>query len=362
MRKIIIFGAGNKLYDHKDIFDNYEIYAIIDNKICNIPEWIEEFHSYVYNPIEIKNMPEYPVIVCTSYISSAYKQLIDYGVDKKRIDITTCLEKSNYWYEQKLTGLLHRMEIHEDRVWIEFKNMLYLLDGKESMVGLAECMKRYEYRTRDEFAESIINMNIKPVDEIFGFGRGTAIDRYYIEDFLHKYSSYITGNCLEIAENTYTKKFGKEPVYANILHINGWGNNVIKGNFETGEGLKEEEFDCMVITQTLMFIKNLKDAVKNIHRSLRKGGCALITVSGITQISRYDADNWGDYWRFNYDGIKSVLDNIFGYENIEIVHYGNVKAACGLLYGVSVEELKKIDLDYKDLDYPVIYGIVARKC
>lgn len=361
MKKIIIFGAGNKLFDHKEIFSNYEIYAIVDNKICDVPEWIDELDSYVYNPKEIKNMPPYPVIICTSYISSAYKQLLQYGVDEKRIDITTCLENSTYWHEQKLADLLNYIKKDKNGVWVEFKNMMYLLDGTETIVGLAECMKRYESRGEDKHIDSIINMSVKPIDRIFGFSRGTAVDRYYIENFLHKYRSYITGNCLEIAEDTYIKKFGKVPFSTNILHVNGWGKNVIKGNFETGEGLKEEEFNCMVITQTLMFIKNLNDAVENMYRSLKKGGCALITVSGITQISRYDADNWGDYWRFNYDGIKSVMESVFGHENIEIVHYGNVKTACALLYGVAVEELKKVDLDYKDYDYPVIYGIVARK-
>ena len=70
-------------------------------------------------------------------------------------------------------------------------------------------MKRYENRAKDEFVDAIINMSVKPADETFGFGRGTAVDRYYIEDFLCKYRRYITGNCLEIAEDTYTKKFGK---------------------------------------------------------------------------------------------------------------------------------------------------------
>ena len=64
MKKIIIFGAGNKLYDHKEIFSNYEIYAIVDNKICDAPEWIDEFDSYVYNPKEIKNMPSVSFITC----------------------------------------------------------------------------------------------------------------------------------------------------------------------------------------------------------------------------------------------------------------------------------------------------------
>lgn len=361
MKKIIIFGAGNKLHDHKDIFNNYEIYAILDNKICGDPEWIEEFQTYIYNPKEIVHMPNYSIIICTTYISSVYKQLIDYGIEAKRIDIITCLKNSNYWFERKVANLSEDIKLGKDGVWIEFKNMIYMLDGTETILNLAECMKRFEGREKDQFVNAVINMSVKPMDKIFGFSRGTAVDRYYIENFLSKYRHYITGNCLEIAEDTYTKKFGKKPFVSNMLHVNGWGENVIKGNFETGEGLRDEEFDCMIITQTLMVIKDLKTAVENMHQSLKKGGCALITVAGISQISRYDADNWGDFWRFNYDGIKNVIESVFGYDNVEIVHYGNVKTACALLYGVVVEELEKKDMDYKDMDYPVIYGIVARK-
>lgn len=45
-------------------------------------------------------------------------------------------------------------------------------------------------------------------DEQMGFGRGTPIDRYYLESFLSAHSKDIKGDVLEIAENTYTKKFG----------------------------------------------------------------------------------------------------------------------------------------------------------
>jgi hypothetical protein len=31
---------------------------------------------------------------------------------------------------------------------------------------------------------------------------------------------------------------------------------------------------------------------------LKPGGVLLATVSGISQISRYDMYRWGDYWRF----------------------------------------------------------------
>ena len=45
----------------------------------------------------------------------------------------------------------------------------------------------------------------------FGFDRGTPIDRYYIESFLSTHASDIRGHVLEVADNTYTRRFGGDP-------------------------------------------------------------------------------------------------------------------------------------------------------
>ena len=62
-------------------------------------------------------------------------------------------------------------------------------------------------------------LNSKPVSTVFGFDRGTPIDRYYIEKFLKANSSFIKGDVLEIAENDYTKKFAKGDHTSHILHF-----------------------------------------------------------------------------------------------------------------------------------------------
>ena len=48
----------------------------------------------------------------------------------------------------------------------------------------------------------------EPVEKNFGHYRGTSIDRFYIEEFLKSNQSLIKGNVLEIAENSYSKKYG----------------------------------------------------------------------------------------------------------------------------------------------------------
>ena len=203
-------------------------------------------------------------------------------------------------------------------------------------------------------------MPIKPASTSFGLERGKAIDRIYIEDFLEKNKQYITGNCLEIAENTYTLQYGHN-VNSFILHVEGWGKNAIKGNLETGEGLRHSFFDCAIITQTLMFTYHLESVAQNIYHMLKENGVALITVSGISPISKYDEENWGSYYSFHKDAMIKLFVPLFGKENVQVESFGNVKTAMGVLYGLCYEDLEKSDFETNDDIYPVIITVLLRK-
>lgn len=213
-------------------------------------------------------------------------------------------------------------------------------------------------------SESLLQeMKRTPLNYDFGFSRGTPIDRYYIEDFLDKNKSYIKGDVLEIAENTYTKKFGS-PEKINkswILHVDAQDNNMICGDFETGEGIQPNTMDCIIPTQTLPFMYHLESAVKNIYGMLKKNGSLLITVSGICQISRYDMDRWGDYWRFTDLSLRRLMETVADPGKIDICTYGNVKSACAFLYGVATEEFSEEDLEYNDPDYQLSICAVVRR-
>lgn len=129
----------------------------------------------------------------------------------------------------------------------------------------------------------------------------------------------------------------------------------------TGEGIKEDFFDCAIITQTLMFIFELKSVAWNIYKLLKKNGTALLTVSGISQVSRYDANLWGHFYNFQEDAIRMLFEPVFGKENVQVEVYGNVKTAIALLYGLCCEDLKEEDFKKTDKDYPVIISAVLKK-
>jgi SAM-dependent methyltransferase len=202
---------------------------------------------------------------------------------------------------------------------------------------------------------------LSPISRGFGCGRGTPVDRYYIERFLAQNAADIRGHTLEIADNNYTVRFGGERVTrSDVLHaVPGNPEATLVGDLVTGAGIPSSAFDCIILTQTLTHIYEVRQAVAEIRNALRPGGVVLVSVPGISQISRYDMDRWGDYWRFTDASARRVFSEVFGTQNVTVVTYGNVLAACVFLHGLTVEELQVAELDHHDEDYQVIIGIRA---
>jgi len=203
----------------------------------------------------------------------------------------------------------------------------------------------------------------KPVSEIFGLERGTPIDRYYIEKFLAANSNHIKGNVLEIAESTYTKQFGGDKVTKKeILHYtNDNPEATIIGDLTKIESLPADRIDCFICTQTFNFIYDFKKAIGGAYHLLKKDGFLLATLGGISQISRYDMDRWGDYWRFTSLSALQSFEEIFGKGKVKVETYGNVLTAISFLEGISVEELSQKELDHKDENYQLLITVVAQK-
>lgn len=205
--------------------------------------------------------------------------------------------------------------------------------------------------------------NLRPVSRLFGSDRGTPIDRYYICKFLEASHKDVQGRVMEIGGSEYTRQFGgSQVVKSDVLHaIDGNPEATIVGDLSTGEGIPNNMFDCMILTQTLLCIYDVKKAIANGHNALKPGGVMLVTVPGISQISRYDMDRWGDYWRFTTLSAKRLFEEVFGDGNVTVEAYGNVLAASSFLYGLASEELKKEELDYHDPDYQLLITVRAVK-
>lgn len=203
--------------------------------------------------------------------------------------------------------------------------------------------------------------SVHPISRTFGLDRGTPIDRYYIENFLRKESAHIQGVVLEIAESTYSKTFGHNVNQYEVLHTKPGNNVTIVGDLTDLTTLPAGKVDCFICTQTFNFIYDIQAAVKGAYHLLKPGGIFLVTLAGLSQISRYDMDRWGDYWRFTSLSAKKLFADQFGESQVEVKAHGNVLAAIAFLEGISVEELTREELDFVDEDYQMILTVKAQK-
>jgi SAM-dependent methyltransferase len=127
-----------------------------------------------------------------------------------------------------------------------------------------------------------------------------------------------------------------------------------------GEGLPSEAFDCIILTQTLQMIYDLRTPLRLLWDALKPGGVLLATVPGISQISRFDMDRWGDYWRFTTLSARRLVEEA-GPLDVTVKAYGNVLAAVAFLHGLAAEELREDELNWPDPDYELLIAIRAVK-
>ncbi|MBI0399145.1 glycosyltransferase [Cyclobacterium marinum] len=203
---------------------------------------------------------------------------------------------------------------------------------------------------------------LSPFSKNFGYDRGGPIDRYYIEKFLEEASDMIYGRILEIGDNDYTLRFGKEKVKTSeILHINESNPKAtIIGDLSDAPQIEDNSFDCILLTQTLHLVYDYQAVIKTCHRILKPGGALLLTVPGITPI---DYGEWGYtwYWSFTGQAMKKMMAEYFSKSHSKINTYGNVYAATAFLYGMGLPEIKKEMLDFHDPRMQVIVTVKAIK-
>jgi len=204
---------------------------------------------------------------------------------------------------------------------------------------------------------------VTPISREFGFDRGLPIDRYYIERFLALHAADICGHVLEVQDATYTRRFGGGRVSkSDVLHAEeGNPAATIVADLTCADQIPSNTFECIILTQTLLFIYDIRAAIRTLYRTLKPGGVLLVTIPGITQISREDVARWGQYWSFTTQSTDRLFREIFPMEQVQVRAYGNVLAAAAFLYGVAAHELREQELNYQDADYEVVITVRAVK-
>ena len=118
-------------------------------------------------------------------------------------------------------------------------------------------------------------------------------------------------------------------------------------------------FDCIVLTQTLQYIFDIRAAVATLFRSLKPGGILLLTVPSVR--SQIDGRTFGGRL-----GIGGSLQrryavcwrNCFTPDAVTVDTFGNIFVATAFHFGIALEELTPRELGHSDSEFPVI--VVAR--
>jgi hypothetical protein len=90
---------------------------------------------------------------------------------------------------------------------------------------------------------------------------------------------------------------------------------------------------------------------------LKPGGVVLATIPGMSQVSRDDKRDWGDWWRFTSQGAQRLFEEAF--DHVEVEAHGNVLSAAAFLYAYAAEELTEAELEHRDPDYELLITVRA---
>ena len=171
-----------------------------------------------------------------------------------------------------------------------------------------------------------------PFSRRWGYDRGTPIDRVYIEAFLAEHAADVRGACLEVLNSDYTKRFGGTRVNrTDVLDINPANTHAtVVADLGEANSLPAQRFDCVIFTQTLHLIPDMRIAVANVWRAVAPGGVLLLTVSAL---GRHDARQGFDHdrWRVTRTGLEFLL----GGSPTRAREYDFVRK-CSLLHRISL--------------------------
>lgn len=200
---------------------------------------------------------------------------------------------------------------------------------------------------------------LDPISSKFGYDRGTPVDRYYIETFLDRVKSEIRGNCLEVTDSAYTKRFGEGRVTESaVVDIDSKNPEAtIVADLRDMKSVASDTFDTIIATHTFGVIDDFESAIRECARVLKPGGTLLATVSSLGVA----ADPELAYWRFTKASARYVFGKYFDQETLDVSTLGNVLSGQAFWVGLAAEELSKDELSFVDERYPIIVCVRAKK-
>jgi peptidoglycan/xylan/chitin deacetylase (PgdA/CDA1 family) len=203
---------------------------------------------------------------------------------------------------------------------------------------------------------------VSPVSREWGYDRGIPVDRRYIADFLCTHSSDVHGSVLEVQEDDFTIAYGGRRVTRHdVLDIDASNPRAtVLADLRLASELVSDSFDCIILTQTLHVLDDMRDALAECHRILKPGGVLLATFPAASRVCLEYGEN-GDYWRVTPAGARGLLQSSFAPAEISCDVFGNVLTNTAFLHGLGAGELTDAEFNEADPYFPALTGVRAKK-
>ena len=201
-----------------------------------------------------------------------------------------------------------------------------------------------------------------PIARDWGYERGKPIDRYYIEDFIKQNAADIAGAMLEVQEPDYTERFGGERVtHTDVIDLNADNPRAtLIGDLRCAPHLPSETYDCLIITQTLHVVDDMRAVIAECERTLKPGGVLLATLPCASRVC-LEYGYGGDPWRVTVDGARHLFAEVFPGATLGVEGRANVLVTTAFLYGLGCHELRESEFALDDPYNPTLVTVRAVK-
>ncbi len=315
------------------------------------------------------------------------KNIVIYGAGERASICANYLEKKNIFFEgfvvsddNKLAAapvenkqVKHLSDLPNDtiyvflvavskRYWTEINTELRTFFQKTEVLSKVYFISNEDLFSMKRFIDpiridNIFNQSV-PCGKLMGCDRGTSLSRYYINKFLDNECKNITNvdDTFEVGDARYSSIYYPKAKHDVLDFSRGM-------DLTDKRTLPHEAYDVFICTQVYNFIYDVKSAIEGSRYVLREGGFLISTVAGnISQISRSDMNNYGDYWRFTCLSIEKMFRDVFNENVVKCETFGNAMSTTAYIQGMSFEDLPHPELlDYNDPEYALVIGIIARK-
>jgi glycosyltransferase involved in cell wall biosynthesis len=168
---------------------------------------------------------------------------------------------------------------------------------------------------------------VTPIRRVFDPPRGTPVDEFYVDDFLRSWEPFPPGPVLDLARESPPESMGAGA------------------------------FAVVIVRDLPPGGPDLATRLRYAYELLRPGGLLLGAFPGIGRFGPGEVKHGAA--AFTLAGVRRAAEHVPTAVRVET--RGNVLAACGLLHGLSAEELGPHRLGYRDSSFPVVILLSTAK-